>query len=153
MADVDLGARSTVDFTGDFRHSVDPKGRLVLPAKHRDRLQEGGFLTKFTGGCLAVYTIREYELVVSRLRDQVRTGELSIQTIRQVASATVEVKPDAQGRVLIPEALRSWAGIDGEVMVAGMFNHIEIWPIAKWEADQAADDGITGVDALARSAF
>jgi len=153
VADVDLGARSTVDFTGDFRHSVDPKGRLVLPAKHRDRLQLGGFLTKFSGGCLAVFTSEEYEVVVNRLREQARAGELSIQTIRQVASATVEVKPDAQGRVHIPENLRSWAGIEGDVVVAGMFNHLEIWPVDKWDADQAADEGIAGEDALARAAF
>lgn len=152
MADVDLGARSAVDFTGDYRHAVDAKGRLVLPAKHRDRLQLGGYLTKFSGGCLAVFTAAEYEIVVNRLREQARNGELSLKTIRQVASATVEVKPDAQGRVLIPENLRSWAGIDGDVVVAGMFNHIEIWPVSKWDADQEGGD-VAAEDAVARAAF
>ena len=153
MADVDLGARSAVQFTGDYRHSVDLKGRLVLPAKHRDRLQLGGFLTKFSGGCLAVFTAEEYEVVVSRLQQQARNGELSIQTIRQVAASTIDVKPDAQGRVLIPEPLRSWAGIESDVVVAGMFNHIEIWPLTKWEALQGQDEVTAGEDALARAAF
>lgn len=153
MADVDLGARSAVEFTGDYRHSVDPKGRLVLPARHRDRLQLGGFLTKFSGGCLAVFTSAEYELVVNRLREQARNGELSIATVRQVASSTIDVKPDSQGRVLIPESLRSWAGIESDVVVAGMFNHIEIWPLTKWEANQAQDEVMAGEDALARAAF
>ncbi|HUR48213.1 MAG TPA: hypothetical protein VMY88_01600 [Acidimicrobiales bacterium] len=153
MADVDLGARSAVEFTGDYRHSVDPKGRLVLPAKHRDRLQLGGFLTKFSGGCLAVFTATEYEVVVNRLREQARNGELGIQVIRQVASSTIDVKPDSQGRVLIPESLRSWAGIDSDVVVAGMFNHIEIWPVSKWDALQSQDEVVAGEDALARAAF
>lgn len=153
MADVDLGGRSAVQFTGDYRHSVDLKGRLVLPAKHRDLLQLGGFLTKFSGGCLAVFTPEEYELVVSRLREQARNGELSIQTIRQVAASTVDVKPDGQGRVLIPEPLRSWAGIESDVVVAGMFNHVEIWPVAKWDALQGQDEVTAGEDALARAAF
>lgn len=153
MADVDLGARSAVEFTGDYRHSVDPKGRLVLPAKHRDRLQLGGFLTKFSGGCLAVFTAAEYEVVVNRLREQARNGELGIETIRQVAASTIEVKPDAQGRVLIPESLRSWAGIESDVVVAGMFNHIEIWPLTKWEARQGQDEVVAGEDALARASF
>lgn len=153
MADVDLGARSAVEFTGDYRHSVDPKGRLVLPARHRDRLQLGGFLTKFSGGCLAVFTSAEYEVVVNRLREQARNGELSIATVRQVASSTIDVKPDSQGRVLIPESLRSWAGIESDVVVAGMFNHIEIWPLTKWEANQAQDEVMAGEDALARAAF
>lgn len=154
VADVDLGAgRSAVEFTGDYRHSVDPKGRLVLPAKHRDRLQLGGFLTKFAGGCLAVFTAAEYEVVVNRLREQARLGELGIETIRQVAASTIDVKPDAQGRVLIPEPLRNWAGIDSDVVVAGMFNHIEIWPLTKWEARQGQDQVVAGEDALARAAF
>ncbi|MBW3536360.1 MAG: hypothetical protein KY395_01140 [Actinobacteria bacterium] len=154
MADVDLGAgRSAVEFTGDYRHSVDPKGRLVLPAKHRDRLQLGGFLTKFAGGCLAVFTAAEYEVVVNRLREQARNGELGIETIRQVAASTIDVKPDAQGRVLIPEPLRTWAGIDTDVVVAGMFNHIEIWPVTKWEDRQDQDQVVAGEDALARAAF
>lgn len=160
MADVDPTlakssgwARSAVEFTGDYRHSVDPKGRLVLPAKHRDRLQLGGFLTKFSGGCLAVFTAAEYEVVVNRLREQARNGELGIETIRQVASSTVDVKPDSQGRVLIPETLRNWAGIESDVVVAGMFNHIEIWPVSKWEAHQGQDEVVAGEDALARAAF
>lgn len=154
VADVDLGAgRSAVEFTGDYRHSVDPKGRLVLPAKHRDRLQLGGFLTKFAGGCLAVFTAAEYEVVVNRLREQARNGELGIETIRQVAASTIDVKPDAQGRVLIPEPLRTWAGIDTDVVVAGMFNHIEIWPVTKWEDRQDQDQVVAGEDALARAAF
>ena len=142
-----------MEFTGDFRHSVDPKGRLVLPARHRDRLQLGGFLTKFSGGCLAVFTAAEYELVVNRLREQARTGELSIETIRQVAASTIDVKPDGQGRVLVPEPLRAWAGIESDVVVAGMFNHIEIWALSKWEARQDQDQVIAGEDALARAAF
>jgi len=142
-----------VEFTGDYRHSVDPKGRLVLPAKHRDRLQLGGFLTKFSGGCLAVFTAAEYEIVVSRLREQARNGELGIQTVRQVAASTIDVKPDGQGRVLIPESLRTWAGIDSDVVVAGMFNHIEIWPTTKWDALQDQDEVMASEDALARAAF
>lgn len=142
-----------MQFTGDYRHSVDLKGRLVLPAKHRDRLQLGGFLTKFSGGCLAVFTSEEYEVVVSRLQEQARNGELSIQTIRQVAASTIDVKPDGQGRVLIPESLRSWAGIESDVVVAGMFNHIEIWPLTKWQALQDQDEVTAGEDALARAAF
>jgi MraZ protein len=157
VADVDpqmqgVWARSAVDFTGDYRHAVDPKGRLVLPAKHRDRLQLGGYLTRFPGPCLAVFTGAEYEIVVSRLREQARNGELSIQTIRQVASSTVEVKPDAQGRVLIPENLRSWAGIESDVVVAGMFNHIEIWPASKWDTDLSGDE-VAAEEAVARAAF
>lgn len=154
MADVEFGLPGTIDFTGEHRHTVDPKGRLILPAEYRERLARGGFLTKFSGGCLAVFTSEEYELVVSRLREQVRSGTISVNTTRAIAAATKAVKPDNNGRIPVPEALRDWAGIDAEVVIAGLYNHLELWSPTRWDALQSDGDPVaSGEEALARAAF
>ena len=119
-------------FFGEYEHSLDAKGRIILPAKFRDRLEGGGFITKVLDGCLAVYTAEEFEKVATDMQEKARRGQMERNVVRSFAAGTAEVLPDRQGRVAIPATLRDFAGLEREVMVTGAINRIEIWDAARW---------------------
>ena len=89
-------------FLGEFEHSLDAKGRVILPAKFRDQLAEGGFVTKGRGGCLSVFTPEEFENVASQVREQSKRGAKELNAARSFFSGAAEISPDKQGRVAHP---------------------------------------------------
>jgi MraZ protein len=119
-------------FFGEFEHALDDKGRVILPAKFRDRFADGAYLTKVLDGCLAVYTPEEFELVAREVQEKARRGGVARNVARTFAAGTTEVVPDRQGRVAIPQTLRSFAGLTDRVMVTGQFNRLEIWDAERW---------------------
>ena len=118
-------------FLGEYQHSLDAKGRVILPARFRDQLEGGAVMAKALDGCLAVYPDRR---VPARGRQPagspVERGARERQAARTFFAGAVEITPDKQGRVAIPQHLREYAGLDREVIVAGNFDHIEIWDAA-----------------------
>lgn len=118
-------------FVGTFEHSLDDKGRFVLPATFRSRLAEGGFLTPFES-CLALWTNENFEAFVLRLQEKVRDKEATPHALRTFVAHAADVKPDAQGRIAVPARLRESAGLDGGVVLNGAIDHIELWNSSRW---------------------
>src|SRR4026208_1305688 len=137
-------------FLGEHQHSLDAKGRVILPARFRDQLEDGAVMAKALDGCLAVYPVEglqrggavrakaldgclavypveEFQRVAANLQDARSRGATERQAARSYFSGAVEITPDKQGRVAIPAHLRTFAKLEREVIVAGNFDHIEIW--------------------------
>jgi len=119
-------------FLGEFQHSLDTKGRVILPAKYRDQLAEGAFVTKGKGGCLSVFTPGEFEQVATQIREQSKRGPKELNAARVFFGGTSEIQPDKQGRVALPGNLREFAHLEREVMVVGLYSRIEIWDRDRW---------------------
>jgi MraZ protein len=136
-------------FLGEFQHSLDTKGRVILPARYRDQLAEGAYVTKGRGGCLSVFTPEEFEDVASQVREQSKRGAKELNAARVFFSGALEVKPDKQGRVALPQNLREYAGLSRDVVVAGVFSRIEIWDRERWlELDRVGAQALTDSDDL-----
>ena len=136
-------------FLGEHQHSVDAKGRVILPARYRDQLAEGAYVTKGRGGCLSVFTPEDFEDVASQVRDQSKRGAKELNAARVFFSGAQEVRPDRQGRVALPQNLREYAGLTREVVVAGVFSRIEIWDRDRWqELDRVGAQALTDSDDL-----
>jgi MraZ protein len=130
-------------FLGEAEHSLDAKGRVILPAKYRDQLQGGAYMVKGRGGCLFIYTPEEFESVAQTVRDQSKKGETELQAARTFFAGAEQIAPDKQGRVAIPQHLRSYAELDRDVVVAGVFSRIEVWDSRRWrERDQRGDKSL-----------
>lgn len=136
-------------FLGEFQHSLDTKGRVILPARYRDQLAGGAYVTKGRGGCLSVFTQEDFEDVASQVREQSKRGAKELNAARVFFSGALEVKPDKQGRVALPQNLREYAGLSREVVVAGVFSRIEIWDRDRWlELDRVGAQALTDSDDL-----
>ena len=120
-------------FVGTFEHSLDEKGRVVLPSVFRGRLAEGGVVTKLDN-CLAVWTAEEFEKVATAMVDKVRSGEADRDVVRTFSADAHQATPDGQGRIMLPPRLREFAGLQREVVVNGALDHLEIWDTERWAA-------------------
>jgi len=136
-------------FLGEHQHSLDAKGRVILPARFRDQLEGGAVMAKALDGCLAVYPTAEFAEVASKLREARSRGTTERQAARTFFAGAVEITPDKQGRVAIPPTLREYAALDRDVIVAGNFDHIEIWDAGRFrEHDRAGTASIVGGEGI-----
>jgi MraZ protein len=118
---------------GEYAHTIDDKNRLTLPAKFRDGFADGGVVTRGLDGCLYLYSRDEWErLVQSRLAELDPLAEEGRLMQRYFFSAAAEAEPDKQGRIMVPAALIEHARLGREVVVAGVYDHLEIWDRAAW---------------------
>lgn len=118
-------------FVGTFEHTLDEKGRLVLPSAFRGRLADGGFLTPYEN-CLALWAPDDFRGFVDRLQDKVRAGEAKPNALRVFTANASEVRPDSQGRIGVAPRLRDYAGLTGEVTLTGAIDHVELWHPPRW---------------------
>jgi MraZ protein len=125
-------------FVGSFEHQLDDKGRVVLPAKFRDRLAAGGFVTTGRDRCLQVWTTESYEAEAREMRERQKRGEITLAELRAMAANSAELKPDSQGRVALPLALRQYAELSGAITVNGVFDYVELWDSENWLQHNAA---------------
>ena len=119
---------------GEHDHSLDDKNRLTLPAKLREQLGEQLVVTRGMDGCLYAYAESHWQQLADRIRGLDPLSRESRQMQRHFFSGAVAAEPDKQGRIVLPASLLAEAGIEREVTVAGMFDHLEIWDRAKWRA-------------------
>jgi MraZ protein len=120
-------------FLGRFEHSVDIKGRVAVPARFRDRLSGELILTRGNDRCLYLFTQESWEPLASKL-NALPTGDADARNLRRaVFSAAEPVELDKQGRIIIPEHLREYSGITGDVAIIGLGSYIEIWDRQSWE--------------------
>ena len=127
-------------FMGEYNHSIDAKGRLIIPSKFRDTLGDEFVVTKGLEGCLFVFEKYDFETFMDKLNER-SDLEAKVRKIKRFfISGAQEMEPDKQGRMLVPPVLREYAGLEKEVVFAGVGGHIEIWDKAKWEDVTSFDD-------------
>lgn len=120
-------------FIGEYKHSVDEKGRMAIPAKFRSSLNQAAVITRGLDHCLYIYTATEWERLAEKVKALPMTSANSRAFQRLMLAGAVDVELDSQGRVLIPEYLRAYAGISKQTVVAGVYDRLEIWDETKWQ--------------------
>lgn len=140
-----------VAFMGEYRHTLDAKGRLAIPARFREGLGERFVATRGMDNCLWVYPPAEWDQFSARLQALPATNPSARALQRFFLAGATECEVDAQGRILIPESLREHARLDREAVVVGVGAKVEIWARGEWEAYQQkqADLGIESISAQA----
>lgn len=134
-------------FTGEFRHTVDAKGRVAIPARFRLQLEDGAVITKWIDGCAAIFPRTEFEQFATRVAALPLADERARSVARFIFKSAFDIESDAQGRIVLPPAIREWAGLGSETMVVGHFNHVELWSPERLLASQkdvASADGLAG---------
>lgn len=126
-------------FLGEYQHSLDAKGRVILPAKFRDQLERGAYIAK-ADGCLSVFPLDEFTQIAEDVRAKARESRARREAARTFFAGATEVVPDKQGRIAIPQHLREYGGLERDVVVAGLYSRLEIWDSAKWRARERAGD-------------
>ena len=119
---------------GEFSHGMDKKNRIIIPSKLRDGLGETFIMTKGLDSCLYIYPKNEWQTFEQKLKSLPLTDKNVRSFVRFFFSGANEMEPDKMGRVLIPQSLLSYAGIEGEVVSVGMMDRVEVWSKEKWEA-------------------
>ncbi len=127
---------------GEYEHTIDDKNRLTLPAKFRENFSSGVVLTRGMDGCLFAYSADAWQdLVQSRLAELDPLSPEGRRMHRYFFSGATEGDLDRQGRVMIPAALMKHAGLRRDVVVAGVFDHLEIWDRAAWRKELKEVEG------------
>ena len=127
-------------FTGLVEHALDDKGRLIVPARFRERLGAGFIITIAQADpCLALYPSVTWAGICARLEEAPRKDEPYRRLVRHIFSHTEEVACDAQGRLVIPAALRTYAGIERDVTSVGALSRVEIWSKERYTQNTALD--------------
>ena len=127
---------------GQYEHTIDDKNRLTLPAKFRESFADGGVVTLGMDGCLNVYTREDWEhLVASRLSDLDPLDRDGRTMQRFFFANAAEIELDKQGRMMIPAALTRHARLQRDVVVAGVYDHLEIWDRAAWREQLSEVEG------------
>ncbi len=123
--------------TGEFHHNIDAKGRLIIPSKFREILGEDFVITKGLDGCLFLYPNNEWKTFEDKLRTLPLTNKSARTFARFFLGSVDDGGLDKQGRVLISSPLRTFAGLEKEVVLVGMLDRVEIWDKAKWDENNA----------------
>ena len=137
---IKVGITKSVMFIGEYQHSIDGKGRMAVPAKFRQVLKKGAIVTRGLDSCLFVYTATEWQKLVDRLTDLPLSQSKSRAFSRFLLAGAIDVSVDAQGRILIPEYLRKFAGLKKDTTIAGLYNRLEVWDTSVWEKYQLATE-------------
>ena len=120
-------------FMSEYNHTIDAKGRLIIPVKYRDGLGETFVVTRGIDGCLFFYTENEWQAIMNKLNELRMTNKKAREFTRFLLGGATEVELDSQGRILVPAFLREYADLEKEVILVGMGNHIEVWSKVKYE--------------------
>lgn len=114
-------------FTGTFQNSIDSKNRMIIPSRYRDQLGGHCMLTRGFDKCLYIYSLEDYKVLVDKIRKLPQSDRDVRKFIREFFSNTEECHLDSQGRILIPQHLRDYAGINKNLVTKGALDKIEIW--------------------------
>ena len=120
-------------FIGEYQHTIDTKGRLAVPAKLKAQLAKGAVVTRGLDNCLFLYTKTEWQ----KLADKLATLPISKSNTRAFSrlmlAGAMDVSLDKQGRIMLPDYLRQYSTMKKKVIIAGLYNRLEIWDSQKWE--------------------
>ena len=129
-----------MSFTGEYHHNLDAKGRLIIPARFRDHLGDEFTVTRSLDGCLAMYASKEWQELEEKLNALPMTNEKARSLKRFLLGSAVSCELDKQGRILLPQVLRDRAGLDKDITLLGVGDHIEIWDTSTYEEKFSFDD-------------
>lgn len=127
-------------FMGEYNHTIDAKGRLIIPSKFREILGDAFVVTKGLDGCLFVYDNEEWKRFEEKLRSLPITNKEARQFVRFFLAGATEAEVDKQGRILIPNVLREFAELTKDVVLVGVGSRIEIWSRERFEDTAAFED-------------
>lgn len=131
---------------GEHIHSLDAKGRIILPARFREALA-AAYLTRETDGCLGMWAPDDFVTRAREMKEKTRGDANDRDVARVFFAGAGEANPDRQGRVAIPHHLRTFARLDGEVAVIGAFDHLEIWDAETWRGrSRSGEERLAGSD-------
>lgn len=136
-------------FVGQFPRGLDKKGRVTLPAAYRDQLKdEEAIITKGIDRCLFLFPSDQFEELRAKIRQKGISDPRARKFRRHFFSSAVPVKPDSMGRINIPAYLREYAGLQGDLIVAGNDTYVEIWDAERWNSEQESmyKDDNTGAE-------
>ncbi len=119
-------------FIGEYAHSVDDKGRLAIPVKFRASLNTGAVVTKGLDDCLVIYPKKAWAELAQKLANLPISQKNTRAFSRLMLAGAMDLELDRQGRVVLPDYLRKFAGLDKKVIVTGLYNRLEIWDEGKW---------------------
>ena len=119
-------------FIGEYQHNLDDKGRMAIPAKFRAELKKGAVVTRGLDNCLFLYTKTEWAKLAEKLAALPFSQSNSRAFARLMLAGAMEVDFDNQGRIMLPEYLRKFAGLKKKVVIAGLYNRLEIWDENTW---------------------
>ena len=127
-------------FMGEYNHTIDAKGRLIIPSKFREILGDAFVVTEGLDGCLLVYDNEEWKRFEEKLRSLPITNKEARQFVRFFLAGATEAEVDKQGRILIPNVLREFAEITKDVVLVGVGSRIEIWSRERFEETASFED-------------
>lgn len=134
-------------FLGQYEHTLDAKGRVVMPRKFRDLLAEGLVITKGQEHCLYVFPLDRWDEEMTRVSRLPRTNIKARNYARSFFAAATDQTLDKAGRIQLPEPLRSYASLNKDVTIVGVAERIELWSTSEWETVQAeADEYYAGIE-------
>ena len=134
-------------FMGEYSHTIDTKGRLIIPSKFREELGDEFVLTKGLDGCLSIYPMEQWKIFEKKLEALPLTNKNARQFSRFFVAGATPCELDRQGRILVPQTLREFAGLEKDVVLTGNLNRIEVWSKEKWNEICDYDD----MDSIAES--
>ncbi|MEK7614832.1 MAG: division/cell wall cluster transcriptional repressor MraZ [Patescibacteria group bacterium] len=120
-------------FIGEYKHNLDDKGRLAIPSKFRDALATGAVVTRGLDTSLFLFPKEEWDKLAEKLASLPLGQSNSRAFARLMLAGAMDVSLDSQGRVVLPEYLREYAGMKKNIILAGLFNRLELWDEEKWE--------------------
>ena len=129
-------------FMGQYGHNIDSKGRTIIPSKYREGLGDKFVITRGLDGCLFLYPMPEWEKFVDKLQ-QLPSSQKTRKIQRQFLSKAMEVSLDKPGRLLLPKMLRASAGLEKEVVFAGMMNRVEVWDKERFAAEELEEEEVS----------
>lgn len=121
-------------FIGEYNHSLDDKGRLAIPAKFRSALKKGAVVTKGLDNCLFLYTKDQFEKIALKFSNLPISQAKARSFSRHMLAGAMDVYFDNQGRITLPEYLRKFSSLKKGIIIAGLYNHLEIWDEAAWNS-------------------
>ena len=133
-------------FMGEYSHTVDAKGRLIIPSKFREELGESFVVTRGMDGCLFIYSGEAWEKFEQKLATLPLVSKEARAFTRFFVSGAASCELDRQGRILVPATLREYAGLTKDVILAGSLDHIEVWSKERW----AENIDFSDMDAIAQ---
>jgi MraZ protein len=128
-------------FIGEYQHNLDLKGRIAVPVKFRDQLKAGIIITRGLDRCLFVFSKNEWKILAKKLIALPLAQANSRAFVRLMLAGAMDVEIDNQGRVLVPDYLRKYADLKKEIIIAGLYNRVEIWDADTWKQYKSKTEG------------
>ena len=120
-------------FIGEYKHNMDVKGRIAVPAKFRDELKEGAVVTKGLDNCLFLYSREAWNKLAAKLANLPLSQSKARAFSRLMLAGAMDLEFDSQGRITLPEYLRKFANLDKKTIIAGLYDRLELWNENDWD--------------------